>query len=716
MQKKLASIFLFFLITAPQIINASYLEEFAYIGSQDHSIRVTDLENGNNFKINNVYAPVKIYVTPNSKYAYSLTSTTYGGLHPIDITTHQLRSSTRLYSRHVTTVEFSPDSQRAYVGAHNSYQFGAGGQCQYGGGLRTLNTETNQEIGCQNFGDLGPRYISVRPDGEYIYAHYHIDRYERIIVSRQVPSGTVSVGSITLPVNVTLSYQNVRWMTQSPDGAFLYVLANTYVQNDGCSSCDAFNYGYIHKIDMNTNLYVNFIRLHPASLTEIKITTNGYACAIDSRYKKIHIINLSDNSIQSLSFESANQNSIKNLLVSSDGKTAYILDSLGNKVFFVDIVNASILGEVSVGSGPYEMALSSDENFLYVTNYSSNSVSVIETTSMTTFNTFSIYAPKPIALIPPANNPPQVDAGPSIMINSFEQNSTIICGSASDSDNDSLTYRWIFDTNELSTWQPIGLNGQACLNLGSISQFQSGAYNLLLEVSDNSVTTSDSMTLTVENSDPAVSPSGAGAYEINSPIVLSGEISDFDGDLIFYSWSEGANVIFSGQINSIPGGAPVTIPDIMLSQLSLGDHVFTLSVSDGVNPPVLKTIIVSIADSTFPTLAPVVNTKILWPPNQKMVDIQINANASDNSGFVALEANILSSEAEEGLGDGDMSPDWTAPVIDQATGQINFQLRAERSGLNHGRVYTIKISATDDSGNVSFSDIEIVVPHDMRIK
>ena len=72
----------------------------------------------------------------------------------------------------------------------------------------------------------------------------------------------------------------------------------------------------------------------------------------------------------------------------------------------------------------------------------------------------------------------------------------------------------------------------------------------------------------------------------------------------------------------------------------------------------------------------------------------------------------MSNEPQEGLGDGDTAPDWTEPVIDQANGVISLQLRAERSGSGDGRVYTIAITATDNSGNSSTAPVEIIVPHD----
>ena len=70
------------------------------------------------------------------------------------------------------------------------------------------------------------------------------------------------------------------------------------------------------------------------------------------------------------------------------------------------------------------------------------------------------------------------------------------------------------------------------------------------------------------------------------------------------------------------------------------------------------------------------------------------------------------SEPQNGLGDGDTSPDWTEPVIDQISGIITLQLRAERSGTGNGRIYTITITGTDASGNSSQANVEIKVPHD----
>ena len=125
----------------------------------------------------------------------------------------------------------------------------------------------------------------------------------------------------------------------------------------------------------------------------------------------------------------------------------------------------------------------------------------------------------------------------------------------------------------------------------------------------------------------------------------------------------------------------------------------------------------SFVDTTPPTLEPEANQTILWPPNHRMVDIVINANASDNSGLpVTLTASVSSNEPEDGTGAGDKAPDMTVPIIDQETGTITLQVRAERSGTGDGREYIISITAVDSSGNSSTANLVIIVPHNKKKK
>jgi len=313
------------------------------------------------------------------------------------------------------------------------------------------------------------------------------------------------------------------------------------------------------------------------------------------------------------------------------------------------------------------------------------------------------------------NRPPYVSAGDNIAIASEDQATTVLAGTATDPDEDALDYRWIEDANPLAEWTPVGENGEANLELGTVSLLAIGQHTLTLEASDGQAVASDQMILTIDNSAPHVAPTGGGVYEIFTPVVLGGFVSDFDGDVLAYAWTEGSTVLASGSQATAWGGDPVALPDLAFNGFDLGQHTVSLRANDGVNVEVTSDIVVEVVDTTVPTLAPAPDRTILWPPDHTMVGIAIKANASDNAGGpVTLAATVSSNEPEEGLGDGDTAPDWTEPEIDQVAGMITLQLRSERSGFGDGRTYTIVITATDESGNSSHAVVEIIVPHDGR--
>ncbi|MCD6250197.1 MAG: DUF1566 domain-containing protein [candidate division Zixibacteria bacterium] len=96
-----------------------------------------------------------------------------------------------------------------------------------------------------------------------------------------------------------------------------------------------------------------------------------------------------------------------------------------------------------------------------------------------------------------SNKEPTANAGPNLTISIKEQDLTIVQGTATDPDNDLLTYRWLEEGTELFTWEEVGLNGEAYLDLSLVPNFSIGEHTLTLEVSDGQVTSLDEMLLTV---------------------------------------------------------------------------------------------------------------------------------------------------------------------------------------------------------------------------
>lgn len=112
-------------------------------------------------------------------------------------------------------------------------------------------------------------------------------------------------------------------------------------------------------------------------------------------------------------------------------------------------------------------------------------------------------------------------------------------------------------------------------------------------------------------------------------------------------------------------------------------------------------------DYTPPTISFDVSPKTIWPPNNKMADVNIIGNITDENPY--LTTILVDDEY-----------DLVEPkVIIENQTNINqaIKLKASRSGDDKdGRKYTIKVLVTDLAGNTSLSNLEVVVPHDQGKK
>lgn len=98
----------------------------------------------------------------------------------------------------------------------------------------------------------------------------------------------------------------------------------------------------------------------------------------------------------------------------------------------------------------------------------------------------------------------------------------------------------------------------------------------------------------------------------------------------------------------------------------------------------------------------------LWPPNHKMVEVHIlGVTDPDGDPVTITVLGVWQDEPTEGLGDGDVSPD--AEILGD-----HVKVRAERSGLEDGRVYHIYYIAEDDKGGFCECEVTVQVPHDVK--
>ncbi len=114
-----------------------------------------------------------------------------------------------------------------------------------------------------------------------------------------------------------------------------------------------------------------------------------------------------------------------------------------------------------------------------------------------------------------------------------------------------------------------------------------------------------------------------------------------------------------------------------------------------------------VCDEIAPTFEELsVTPDTLWPANHKYVEVTATVVVADNfdlSPTITL-VSVESNEPDNGDDDGDTINDIV--VVDDFT----FMLRAERSGIGTGRVYTITYQVTDACGNSTIDTVPVYVP------
>jgi hypothetical protein len=156
-----------------------------------------------------------------------------------------------------------------------------------------------------------------------------------------------------------------------------------------------------------------------------------------------------------------------------------------------------------------------------------------------------------------------------------------------------------------------------------------------------------------------------------------------------------------------------TFSDVTVPGSCIGEEIITRtwSLTDDCGNNTSKNQIITVKDTTRPVISNVsANPGNLWPPNHKMVLVTIGYNVMDNCSpafAITNQLSVTSNEPVNGTGDGNTSPDW------QVVDEHHVWLRAERKGNGNGRIYTVKITSTDDCGNVATTTVPVYVAHDM---
>ncbi len=107
----------------------------------------------------------------------------------------------------------------------------------------------------------------------------------------------------------------------------------------------------------------------------------------------------------------------------------------------------------------------------------------------------------------------------------------------------------------------------------------------------------------------------------------------------------------------------------------------------------------SVSDTTPPVITTNIVRRLLWPARRGLLPVGLSASATDDSGGpILMQVEVFSDEADVGPGDA------------IGTTPASLRLRAERQYPGDGRVYLLKITATDASGNEASTCVTATVP------
>lgn len=209
------------------------------------------------------------------------------------------------------------------------------------------------------------------------------------------------------------------------------------------------------------------------------------------------------------------------------------------------------------------------------------------------------------------------------------------------------------------------------------------------------------------NRAPQIACPEPSTVECGSLTTLTAQVSDPDGDALVVVWSVNGTAI---QTNELAAGTTTQPADVAFpAQFPLGTNDVAVAVTDSAGNTATCSTIVTVVDTIPPVIERVkASPDFIWPPNHKMVSVRVEARVSDACGPTVWKiTSITSNQAVDAKGSGKTAPDW------EITGDHTANVRAERSGKEGSRTYTITVQAMDASGNRSRpKTVEVIVPHD----
>ena len=299
------------------------------------------------------------------------------------------------------------------------------------------------------------------------------------------------------------------------------------------------------------------------------------------------------------------------------------------------------------------------------------------------------------------NHPPVAEAGTDQIVQ--EGSLVILNGSNSyDPDNDTLSFHWeqtggiSVSIINVNTAQPT-FTAPAVGSSGETLEFQ-------LTVDDGAAYGTDTVLVKVDNVNhaPVANAGNDLTADEGGIVMLDGRGSmDPDNDSLTYIWT----ILNEPTIALLDPSSPT--PSFIAPQVQEGgtDIEIELLVTDGTLISTDKVIVHVMDKNDAPKCElAVVSPALLWPPNKKMIPVEIINVFDPNNDQITIDIiNITQDELPIGLSDSDIRSD--AVIQEQ-----KVLLRAERTGDGNGRVYEITFMAQDNSRSCT-GKVNVCVPH-----
>jgi hypothetical protein len=189
-------------------------------------------------------------------------------------------------------------------------------------------------------------------------------------------------------------------------------------------------------------------------------------------------------------------------------------------------------------------------------------------------------------------------------------------------------------------------------------------------------------------------------------VVLDGSASDEKGDIVAYEWFRDMG---------LPGEEPLGVDAMLDAVLPLGENRISLRVTDADGRTGIAETVITVVDTTPPSLDLTLEPSVLWPPNHRIVPVNVSWQVVDHCD-PAPEVVLVSASSSESDGPvGGDTASQTGDIEGVSIGSpvVEIRLRAERTGKGNGRTYELLCRATDSSRNSAVAIGVALVPHDL---